>query len=53
VLWETELPAGGNATPAVFEAGGRQIVVIAAGGHGPLGTTRGDYVFAYALDGAR
>jgi len=52
-LWETELPAGGNATPAVFEVGGRQIVVIAAGGHGPLGTTRGDYVLAYALDDAR
>ncbi len=49
-LWETQLPAGGNATPAVFEAGGRQIVVIAAGGHGGLGTTRGDYVLAFALD---
>ena len=51
-LWETQLPAGGNATPAVIDAGGRQIVVIAAGGHGPLGTTRGDYVLAFALDDA-
>jgi quinoprotein glucose dehydrogenase len=49
-LWEVQLPAGGNATPAVIEAGGRQIVVIAAGGHGPLGTTRGDYLLAFALD---
>ncbi len=49
-LWETQLPAGGNATPAVFEVGGRQIVVIAAGGHGGLGTTRGDYLLAFALD---
>jgi len=48
-LWETELPAGGNATPSIVEAGGRQIVVIAAGGHGGLGTTRGDYVLAFAL----
>ena len=27
----------------------RQFVVIAAGGHGRLGTTRGDYVVAFAL----
>ncbi|MDB6000998.1 MAG: Quinoprotein glucose dehydrogenase [Rhizobacter sp.] len=51
-LWETELPAGGNATPAVFEVGGKQIVVIAAGGHGGLGTTLGDHVMAFALGGA-
>jgi quinoprotein glucose dehydrogenase len=49
-LWETPLPAGGNATPAVIEVGGRQIVLIAAGGHGSLGTTRGDYVLAFALE---
>jgi quinoprotein glucose dehydrogenase len=49
-LWETQLPAGGNATPAIIEVGGRQIVLIAAGGHGGLGTTRGDYVLAFALD---
>jgi glucose dehydrogenase len=28
---------------------GRQIVVIAAGGQGSLGTTLGDYVVAFAL----
>jgi quinoprotein glucose dehydrogenase len=27
----------------------RQYVVISAGGHGPLGTPRGDYVMAFAL----
>ena len=32
LLWEATLPAAGNATPAVYEAGGRQFVVIAAGG---------------------
>ena len=32
LLWETTLPAAGNATPAVYEAGGREFVVIAAGG---------------------
>lgn len=49
VLWETKLPAGGQATPSVFQVGGRQIVVIAAGGHGALDTPRGDYVMAFAL----
>jgi quinoprotein glucose dehydrogenase len=28
---------------------GRQYVVIAAGGHGNLGTTLGDYLVAFAL----
>jgi quinoprotein glucose dehydrogenase len=32
-----------------LEATGTQYLVIAAGGHGPLGTTRGDYVLAFAL----
>ena len=29
VLWETTLPAAGNATPAVYEVNGKQFVVIA------------------------
>ena len=49
LLWETELPAAGNATPTVYEAKGREYVVIAAGGgknvHGKPG---GTYV-AYSL----
>ena len=32
VLWQTTLPAAGNATPATYEVKGRQYVVIAAGG---------------------
>jgi quinoprotein glucose dehydrogenase len=48
-LWKGRLPAGGQATPMTYEANGRQYVVIAAGGHGPLGTKRGDYVVAFAL----
>jgi glucose dehydrogenase len=30
LLWETTLPFAGNATPATYEVGGRQFVVIAA-----------------------
>jgi quinoprotein glucose dehydrogenase len=48
-LWKGRLPAGGQATPMTYEANGRQFVVIAAGGHGKLGTKRGDYVVAFAL----
>jgi len=50
-LWKYRLPAGGQATPMTYRAGPehRQYVVIAAGGHGPLGTQRGDYVLAFAL----
>ncbi len=48
VLWETRLPAGGYATPATYSAGGRQYVVIAAGG-GKMGTPSGDSYVAFAL----
>jgi len=50
-LWKYKLPAGGQATPMTYRAGGsqRQFLVISAGGHGPLGTPRGDYVMAFAL----
>jgi quinoprotein glucose dehydrogenase len=49
LIWEAELPFGGNATPAVYEANGREFVVIAAGG-GRRGETKsgGSYV-AFAL----
>jgi quinoprotein glucose dehydrogenase len=48
-IWKQRLPAGGQATPMTYIAGGRQYIVIAAGGHGRMGTTRGDYLIAYAL----
>ena len=48
-LWRGRLPAGGQATPMTFVQDGRQFVVIAAGGHGGLGSTRGDYLVAFAL----
>lgn len=48
-LWKGRLPAGGQATPMTYQMQGRQFIVIAAGGHGGLGTTRGDYVLAFAL----
>jgi quinoprotein glucose dehydrogenase len=32
-----------------YSLGGKQYVVIAAGGHGKLGTKQGDYVIAFTL----
>ena len=48
-LWKFELPAGGQATPMTYLLKGKQYVVIAAGGHGKLGTKQGDYVIAFTL----
>lgn len=48
-IWDVALPAGGQATPITYEAGGRQIVVINAGGHDFMETPIGDYFIAYAL----
>ncbi len=49
LLWETTLPAAGNATPATYAVGGRQFVVIAAGGgKSPFDPPGGAYV-AFAL----
>ena len=48
-LWSFELPAGGQATPMTYTAGGKQYLVIAAGGHGKLDTKQGDYVLAFTL----
>jgi quinoprotein glucose dehydrogenase len=48
-MWEHQLPAGGYATPCTYMAGGRQYVVIAAGGHTSLPSARGDWLVAYAL----
>ena len=48
-VWKTRLPAGGQATPMSYEVDGKQYVLIAAGGHGGLGTRSGDYIMAYAL----
>ena len=49
LLWETELPFAGVATPATYMVDGRQYVVIAAsGGRDPKGPVGGAYI-AFAL----
>jgi quinoprotein glucose dehydrogenase len=48
LLWDTVLPAAGNATPATYEVNGRQYVLIAAGG-GKWGSPSGGKYVAFAL----
>jgi quinoprotein glucose dehydrogenase len=48
LLWETTLPAAGNATPSIYSIGGREYVVIVCGG-GKNGAPSGSSVVAFAL----
>ncbi len=49
-LWQEMLPTSAMATPMTYEAGGRQFVVIAAGGHSwYYAEGVNDYLLAYAL----
>ena len=50
LLWEYLLPASAQATPMTYKINGKQYVVIAAGGHGKLGTKQGDYLVAFAIE---
>jgi quinoprotein glucose dehydrogenase len=50
VLWEAELPVPGNATPMTYESGGKQYLVIAAGGHQTIREEAlGDALVAFTL----
>lgn len=51
MLWEYPLGAGGYATPSTYAIGGRQYVVIAAGGGGKPETRPGNAYYCFTLDG--
>ncbi|MFK7830465.1 MAG: pyrroloquinoline quinone-dependent dehydrogenase [Congregibacter sp.] len=49
-LWaDTDLPAPAMAVPMTYKSGGRQFVVVAAGGNGLAGTAQSDAIVAYWL----
>ena len=50
-LWAAKLPFAGTAAPAIYEAGGRQFVVVTATGGGRVGgkSGAGDAYVAFAL----
>ena len=53
-VWTAKLPASAQSSPMTYRAhpGGRQFVVINAGGHDGVGSSLGDHVIAYALPSA-
>jgi quinoprotein glucose dehydrogenase len=48
LLWETTLPAAGNATPSIYSLDGREYIVIVCGG-GKNGAPSGSSIVAFAL----
>ena len=48
-LWQTDLPAGGQSNPFMFEVDGKQFVGLMTGGHHFMETPIGDQVIAWAL----
>jgi quinoprotein glucose dehydrogenase len=50
-VWTAKLPASALASPLTYRAGsdGRQLVVVAAGGHDGIGSSLGDWLVAFAL----
>ena len=52
LLWETTLPAAGNATPSIYQINGREYVVIVCGG-GKNGAPSGSSIVAFALPQSR
>jgi quinoprotein glucose dehydrogenase len=49
LLWETTLPLAGNATPATYQVGGKQFVVVHATGGKTRGNKASDAYIAFAL----
>jgi quinoprotein glucose dehydrogenase len=49
MLWRHELPAGSQATPMTYEAGGRQFLAMVTGHHLWFDSTAGDEIVAFAL----
>jgi membrane-bound PQQ-dependent dehydrogenase (glucose/quinate/shikimate family) len=50
-LWKAHLPAAANATPMSYmtSPNGKQMIVVAAGGHPMMQTDPGDYIMAFTL----
>ena len=49
-LWSADLPVPGMAVPMTYRAGGKQYLVIAAGGSSTAETAVGDYMMAFTLE---
>jgi PQQ-dependent dehydrogenase (methanol/ethanol family) len=50
VLWQFQAGAGVNAPPASYSVGGKQYIVVAAGGNTQLNYKRGNSIIAFTTD---
>jgi glucose dehydrogenase len=50
VLWQFQAGAGVNAPPSSYSVGGKQYVVVAAGGNVQIDSRRGDNIIAFTLE---
>ncbi|MGA9193945.1 MAG: PQQ-binding-like beta-propeller repeat protein, partial [Pseudolabrys sp.] len=50
VLWKFQAGAGVNAPPSSYTAGGKQYVVVGAGGNVQIDSKRGNSIIAFTLD---
>jgi PQQ-dependent dehydrogenase (methanol/ethanol family) len=50
ILWKFHAGAGVNAPPSSYVAGGKQYVVVAAGGNAQIDSKRGNAVIAFTLE---
>ncbi len=50
-LWRFQTGAGANSTPAIFEYRGRQMIAFYAAGNSLAGTSHGDSLWLFSLDG--
>ncbi|HIG39124.1 MAG: PQQ-binding-like beta-propeller repeat protein [bacterium] len=48
-IWKYRLPTSANAIPMSYVFNGKQYIAIAVGGHGGLGTPKGDQLMVFAL----
>ena len=48
-LWRAPLPPGGKAIRMPYKLKGVKYIVMAAGGHGNMGSNRSDHIVAFAL----
>jgi len=49
-LWQFQAGAGVNAPPSSYTVGGKQYVVVAAGGNVQIDSKRGNSIIAFTLD---
>ncbi len=50
VLWQFQAGAGVNAPPSSYAVGGKQYIVVGAGGNTQIDFARGDAIIAFTLD---